>query len=48
MRIACINHLEAVLDKVPDAMDYLSEATGPAAPFEKSTRSSRMGRLLHR
>jgi hypothetical protein len=47
MRIACINHLEAVLDKVPDAMDYLSEATGPAAPFEQSSRSGRMGRLLH-
>jgi hypothetical protein len=35
MRFACINYLEAVLDKVPDAMDYLSTATGPAAPFEK-------------
>jgi hypothetical protein len=32
---ACINYLEAVVDKVPDAMDYLSKATGPAAPFEK-------------
>ena len=35
MRFACINYLEAVVDKVPDAMSYLSEATGPAAPFEK-------------
>ena len=35
MRFACINYLEAVADKVPDAMRYLSEATGPAAPFEK-------------
>ena len=35
MRFACINYLEAVVDKVPDAMDYLSKATGPAAPFEK-------------
>ena len=34
-RFACINYLEAVLDKVPDAMSYLSTATGPAAPFEK-------------
>jgi hypothetical protein len=23
-RIACINHLEAVVNKVPGAMDYLS------------------------
>ncbi len=36
MRIACINYLEAVLDKVPDGMGYLSKATGPAAPFEKA------------
>jgi hypothetical protein len=35
MRMACINDLEAVVDKVPDAMRYLSQATGPAAPFEK-------------
>jgi hypothetical protein len=35
MRIACINYLEAVVDKVPDAMRYLSEATGPPAPFEE-------------
>jgi hypothetical protein len=35
MRFACINCLEAVVDKVPDAMRYLSKATGPAAPFEK-------------
>ena len=34
MRFACINYLEAVLDKVPDATSYLSTATGPAAPFE--------------
>jgi len=38
MRMACINYLEAVVDKVPDALDYLSQATGPAAPFEKATR----------
>jgi Stealth protein CR2, conserved region 2/Stealth protein CR1, conserved region 1 len=36
IRIACINYLEAVVDKVPDAMRYLSEATGPAAPFENA------------
>jgi hypothetical protein len=35
MRFACINCLEAVLEKVPDALTYLSEATGRAAPFEK-------------
>ena len=50
-RIACINHLEAVVDKVPGAMDYLSNATGPAAPFEKtssrSTNGSRL-RIWHR
>jgi hypothetical protein len=38
MRMTCINHLEAVIDKVPDAMRYLSDATGPAAPFEKPPR----------
>ena len=35
MRFACVNYLEAVVAKVPDAMSYLSTATGPAAPFEK-------------
>ena len=35
MRFACINYLEAVVAKVPDAMRYLSEATGPAARFER-------------
>jgi Stealth protein CR2, conserved region 2/Stealth protein CR1, conserved region 1 len=35
-RIACINYFEAVVDEVPDAMRYLSEATGPAAPFENA------------
>jgi hypothetical protein len=39
MRFACINYLEAVLEKVPDAMQYLSEATGPAAPFEVPRRA---------
>jgi hypothetical protein len=38
MRMTCINHLEAVIDKVPDAMRYLSDATGPTAPFEKPPR----------
>jgi hypothetical protein len=36
MRIACINHLEAVVNRVPEAIQYLSEATGPAASFEKA------------
>jgi hypothetical protein len=35
VRMACINHLEAVVGKVPDATRYLSEATGPAAPIRK-------------
>ncbi|MFL6047394.1 MAG: stealth family protein [Propionibacteriaceae bacterium] len=34
IRFACINYLEAVVAKVPTAMEYLSMATGPAAPFE--------------
>jgi hypothetical protein len=36
MRVTCINYLEAVVEKVPNAMRYLSEATGPAAPFENA------------
>ena len=43
MRMACINYLEAVLDKVPDAMRYLSEATGAPAPFEKPSRGTYAG-----
>ena len=38
MRMACINYLETVVDKVPNTMRYLSKATGPAAPFEKPPR----------
>lgn len=45
MRMACINCLEAVVDKVPDALRYLSEATGPAAPFEKPSRETYASRL---
>jgi hypothetical protein len=45
-RIACINHLEAVMDKVPHAMDYLSKATGPAAAFERPARDTHVSRLL--
>ena len=37
-RMACINVLDAVVDKVPDALQYLSDATGPAAPFETPPR----------
>jgi Stealth protein CR2, conserved region 2/Stealth protein CR1, conserved region 1 len=48
MRIACINYLEAVLDKVPGAMGYLSEATGPAAPFEQPRRETHAPRLRKR
>jgi hypothetical protein len=45
MRMACINYLEAVVAKVPDAMRYLSEATGPAAPFEEPGREPVPSRL---
>ena len=45
VRMACINHLEAVVGKVPDATRYLSEATGPAAPFEKRSSSSKIDGL---
>jgi hypothetical protein len=38
VRMACINYLEGVLDKVPDARRYLGQATGPAAPFEQPSR----------
>jgi hypothetical protein len=38
IRMACINVLEAIVDKVPDAIGYLSQATGPAAPFEEPSR----------
>jgi len=34
VRMACVNYLEAVVEKVPDALGYLSKATGRAAPFE--------------
>ena len=47
LRTVCINQLETIVDKVPDAMNYLSEATGPAAPFEnqpRETYASRLGR----
>jgi hypothetical protein len=47
IRFACINYLEAVVAKVPDAMRYLSDATGPAAPYEEPPReiyTARSGR----
>jgi hypothetical protein len=40
LQMACINHLEAVINKVPEALDYLSQATGPAAPFENAMLES--------
>jgi Stealth protein CR2, conserved region 2/Stealth protein CR1, conserved region 1 len=40
MRMACINYLDLVVDKVPDAMRYLSTATGSAAPFEEPCRGT--------
>jgi hypothetical protein len=45
MRFACINYLEAVVAKVPDTMRYLSEATGPPAPFEEPHRGTYASRL---
>jgi hypothetical protein len=30
--MACIDHPEAVIDSVPDAPSYLSQATGPPTP----------------
>jgi hypothetical protein len=45
IRMACINYLEGVVAKVPDAMTYLSEATGPAAPFEQPGRRPSGSRL---
>ena len=38
MRMACINYLEAVVDKVPDALDYLSQGDRAGGTFEKATR----------
>jgi Stealth protein CR2, conserved region 2/Stealth protein CR1, conserved region 1 len=48
MRMTCINYLEAVVDKVPDAGRYLSVATGPAAPFEKLHRGTYASRFRGR
>jgi hypothetical protein len=48
MRFACINYLEAIVDKVPDAMRYLSAATGPAAPFEKPRTEAYVSRSRKR
>jgi len=48
MRFACINYLEAVLAKVPDAMSYLSMATRPAARFEKPRTEAYVPRLRKR
>jgi hypothetical protein len=47
-RMACINYLEAVIAKVPDAMHYLSRATGPVAPFETPDRGAYAARLRKR
>jgi hypothetical protein len=47
-RFACINYLEAVVDKVPDAMRYLSEAAGPPAPYEEPPRERNAPRLGRR
>ena len=48
LRMVCINHLEVILDKVPDAMHYLSEATGPAASFEQPRREPYVSRRRKR
>jgi hypothetical protein len=34
-KMICINYLEMLVKKVPKAMTYLSQATGPTAGFEK-------------
>jgi hypothetical protein len=44
-RMVCINYLEAVVDRVPEAMHYLSQATGPPAPFEEPHRGTYGSRL---
>ena len=38
--MTCVNYLEAVVEKVPDAMNYLDTSTGPSAAFERSPPSS--------
>jgi Stealth protein CR2, conserved region 2/Stealth protein CR1, conserved region 1 len=48
IRFACINYLEAVIDKVPNAMEYLSQATGPVAPFENLGTEADASRLHKR
>ena len=48
IRMACVTYLEAVVDKVPDAMHDLSKATGPAAPFEEPSRGTHAPRLRKR
>ncbi|GLK66739.1 Stealth CR1 domain-containing protein [Hansschlegelia plantiphila] len=35
VKMTCVNYFEAVQAKVPDALSYISEATGPMAPFER-------------
>jgi hypothetical protein len=40
MRMTCINVLDAVVDKVPDELRYLSEATGPVRHFEMPPRGT--------
>jgi Stealth protein CR2, conserved region 2/Stealth protein CR1, conserved region 1 len=45
MRMACINYLDLVVDKVPDAMRYLSTATGLAAPFETPSTNAKQIQL---
>jgi hypothetical protein len=48
IRFACINYLEAVVAKVPAAMSYLSDATGPVAPFEEPFRETYASRSQKR
>ena len=47
-RMVCVNYLEVIVDKVPEAMRYLSEATGPAAPFEQQRRETYSSRSRKR
>lgn len=41
VKMACMNYFEAVEAKVPDAIDYVSEAAGDPAPFERTGAGER-------
>ena len=37
IKLACVNYMEGILERVPEALDILGAATGPAARFEKAS-----------